>query len=590
MKIKVSNYIINFLEKNNINTVFSITGGFAMHLNDSFGKNKNFNIYYQHHEQACGYSAVGYSKTNNKICVVCTTAGVAATNAISTCLVAHQDSVPIFFISGQVKSTESIRKINNDKMILRHYAGADSDIISMVQPITKYSYEILNINEINEVLILAMKNLINGRPGPVWLSIPVDIQGMLIDDIDIPIISKEIINDLTNIDILDNVKKLLIESERPIIIAGNGIKLGGCNDKFLKFLNDYRIPVVVSFHGTDLIETSNELFIGKIGLIGDRSGNFAIQNSDLVISLGCRMAQGIIGYRSEWFAREAKIIYIDNDQNELEKNNLKYELKINMDLNIFFDNFNFNLKSYENWINKCNYWKNKWLYETPPKNDSIINPYSALKILFDRAPENKVIISTSGSIITNVWHMINIKKGDKFIISGQGDMGFELPASIGSIIAEKEKIVIPIMGEGSFQLNIQELQTIIQYKLPIKILIFNNASYGAIEITQSNFFNAKFGVDLSSGISFPDTQKIANAYSIKYISAVKEEELENSINEFLNYKDTIILEIFCCIQGRYPRMSAIKNDDGTFTNRLFEDMDPFMDREEFKKEMIVKIV
>jgi len=590
MKIKVSNYIINFLEKNNINTVFSITGGFAMHLNDSFGKNKNFNIYYQHHEQACGYSAVGYSKTNNKICVVCTTAGVAATNAISACLVAHQDSIPIFFISGQVKSTESIRKINNDKMILRHYAGADSDIISMVQPITKYSYEILNINEINEVLILAMKNLINGRPGPVWLSIPVDIQGMLIDDIDIPIISKEIINDLTNIDILDNVKKLLIESERPIIIAGNGIKLGGCNDKFLKFLNDYRIPVVVSFHGTDLIETSNELFIGKIGLIGDRSGNFAIQNSDLVISLGCRMAQGIIGYRSEWFAREAKIIYIDNDQNELEKNNLKYELKINMDLNIFFDNFNFNLKSYENWINKCNYWKNKWLYETPPKNDSIINPYSALKILFDRAPENKVIISTSGSIITNVWHMINIKKGDKFIISGQGDMGFELPASIGSIIAEKEKIVIPIMGEGSFQLNIQELQTIIQYKLPIKILIFNNASYGAIEITQSNFFNAKFGVDLSSGISFPDTQKIANAYSIKYISAVKEEELENSINEFLNYKDTIILEIFCCIQGRYPRMSAIKNDDGTFTNRPFEDMDPFMDREEFKKEMIVKIV
>jgi len=561
-----------------------------MHLNDSFGKNKNFNIYYQHHEQACGYAAVGYSKTNNKICVVCTTAGVAATNAISACLVAHQDSIPIFFISGQVKSTESIRKINNDKMILRHYAGADSDIISMVKPITKYSYEILNVNEINEVLILAMKNLINGRPGPVWLSIPVDIQGMLIDDIDIPIISKEIINDLTNIDILDNVKKLLIESERPIIIAGNGIKLGGCNDKFLKFLNDYKIPVVVSFHGTDLIETSNELFIGKIGLVGDRSGNFAIQNSDLVISLGCRMAQGIIGYRSDWFAREAKIIYIDNDQNELEKNNLKYELKINMDLNIFFDNFNFNLKSYENWINKCNYWKNKWLYEMPPKNNNIINPYNALKILFDRAPENKVIISSSGSIITNVWHMINIKKGDKFIISSQGDMGFELPASIGSIIAEKEKIVIPIMGEGSFQLNIQELQTIIQYKLPIKILIFNNASYGAIEITQSNFFNAKFGVDLSSGISFPDTQKIANAYGIKYISAVKEEELENSINEFLNYKDTIIFEVFTCIQGRYPRMSAIKNDDGTFTNRPFEDMDPFMDREEFKKEMIVKII
>jgi acetolactate synthase-1/2/3 large subunit len=592
MKVKVSDYIVNFLEKNKLNTLFTITGGFAMHLNDSFGRNTNFDIYYQHHEQACGYSALGYTKTNNIPSIVCTTAGVAATNAISPCLVAYQDSVPILFISGQVKSTESIRKINNKKMKLRHYAGADSDIISAVSEITKYSYEVLDVSEIKEVLINAITHLINGRPGPVWLSIPVDIQGMLIDDTDIPVIEKITNFDLSNNADLENIYFLLNSAERPIIIAGNGIKLGNCHDKFTKFLDKYNIPVVVTFHGTDLIETDDSLFVGKIGLIGDRSGNFALQNSDLVISFGCRMAQGIIGYRAEWFAREAKIIYIDTDINELEKDNLTYTLKLNMDLNIFFDNYNFNMKNYSNWIEKCEYWKKLWQFETPPNmlNTNIINPYHALKIFFNKAPHNKVVIVSSGSIITNVWHMANIKSGDKFIISSQGDMGFELPASIGACIAEKNKMIIPIFGEGSFQLNIQELQTIVQYKLPIKILIFNNAAYGAIEITQTNFFKTKFGVDTISGLSFPDTEKLAKAYGIKYIGAKTNKDIEEKINEFLNCSRAVILEVFCCIQGRYPRLNAIKNDDGTFTNRPFEDMDPFMDRDQFKKEMIVKIV
>ena len=593
MKIKVSDFIVNFFFKNGINTLFTITGGYAMHLNDSFGKNNNYNIYYQHHEQACGYSAVGYSKTNSKPCIVCTTAGCAATNAISPCLVAHQDSLPILFISGQVKSNESIKAINNEKMKLRHYAGADSDIISMVTPITKYAYEILDISEIENVLIECVKNLINGRPGPVWLSIPVDIQGMFMEYTEIPIIEKDIKDQIPEMDKLEKISQLLMNAERPIIIAGNGIKLGNCNNKFTNFLNKYQIPVVVTFHGTDLIETDNKLYSGKVGLIGDRSGNFAIQNSDLVLSLGCRMAQGIIGYRADWFAREAKIIYIDNDQNELEKENTHYDLKLNMDLNLFFDYYNFNIKNYDLWLNKCNHWKKKWYFETPSNlsDNNGINPYNFLKIFFQKAPENKIILGSSGSIITVVWHMVNIKKGDKFIISSQGDMGFELTASIGAAIAEKDKMVIPILGEGSFQLNIQELQTIVQYKFPIKILLFNNGAYGAIEITQNLFFKSKYGVDLNSGLSFPDTEKIAYAYGIKYISVKSNECIEEVISQFLNFTNLpIILEVFCCIQGRVPRLNAIKNEDGTFTNRPFEDMDPFMDRQEYEKEMIVKMV
>jgi acetolactate synthase-1/2/3 large subunit len=593
MKIKVSDYISNFLIKNNINTIFSITGGFAMHLNDSFGRNNNFNIYYQHHEQACGYSAVGYTKTNNIPSIVCTTAGCAATNAISPCLVAHQDSLSVLFITGQVKNNERIAFMNNEEMKLRHYAGADCDIISIVKPITKYCYELDDINNVEEMMCNAIKNLINGRPGPVWLSIPVDIQGFLMEDKEIPIITKDILNQSVNINDIQNINNLLINSKRPVIIAGNGIKLGNCNDKFKKFIDKYNIPVVVTFHGTDLIESNDSNYFGKIGLVGDRSGNFVMQNSDLLISFGCRMAQGIIGYRPDWFAREAKIVYIDNDENELKKDNLKYDFKINMDLNLLFDNYNYEAIDYKDWKDKCTHWKNKWLFELPLNTKDIenkVNPYIVLKKFFDIFPENKVILCSSGSIITNVWHMTNIKKNDKFIISSQGDMGFELPASIGSAIANRDRMVIPIFGDGSFQLNIQELQTIMQYKLPIKIFLFNNSAYGAIEITQTNFFKNKFGVDKESGISFPDSEKIANAYGLDYISIHNESEIENKLIEFLNNKNSVICEVFCCIQSRSPRLNAIKNDDGTFTNRPFEDMDPFMDREEFKKEMIVNIV
>jgi acetolactate synthase-1/2/3 large subunit len=591
MKIKVSDYIVDFFYKNGIDTLFTITGGFAMHLNDSFGKHGKYNIYYQHHEQACGYSGVGYSKTVSKPVIVCTTAGCAATNTISPCLVAHQDSLPVLFISGQVKSTESIKAINTETMKLRHYAGADCDIISMVKPITKYAREILNISDLNSILIEAFKNLINGRPGPVWLSVPVDLQGLLMDTIEIPIIQKDIIGAVVSSNDLQLIHNEIIKSERPLIIAGNGIKLGNCIKQFNDFIEKYNIPVVVTFHGTDLIETDNPLCAGKIGLIGDRHGNFTMQNCDLLISFGCRMSQGIIGYRDDWFTREAKIIYIDNDPNELEKTNLNYHFKINMDLNLFFDNYNFSAKDYSSWIQKCLHWKTKWLFETPNLSDENgINPYYALKEFYTIAPENKITIVSSGSIITNAWHMSRIKSGDKFIISSQGDMGFELTAAIGAQIAEPEKMVVPILGEGSFQLNIQELQTIVQYKLPIKILLFNNGAYGAIEITQTNFFNNKFGVDESSGLSFPDSSKIASAYGLKYIGVRKNNDFKSCLEEFINCKEAIILEVFCCIQGRYPRLNAIKNDDGTFTNRPFEDMDPFLSREEFVSEMIVKII
>lgn len=594
MKIKISDYVVDFLQKNGMDTLFTLTGGFSMHLNDSFGKHGKYKIYYQHHEQACAYSATGFTKTNSKPCVVCTTAGVAATNAISPCLVAYQDSLPILFISGQSKSIDLTRTLEkeNQGMKLRHYAGQDCDIISMVKPITKYAYEITDIHEIPSVLENAIKYMINGRPGPVWISIPVDIQGYFMEEEKIPTIEKDVISQLPNYEDLNQINELLMVSKRPIIVAGNGIKMGLCNEKFRLFLEKYKIPVVVSFHGTDLIESDNLLCVGKVGLIGDRAGNFALQNSDLIISLGCRMSQGIVGYNMNTFAREAKIIYIDNDENEVEKKNINYTFKTNMDLNIFFDNYNYDVNVCNDWVDKCNHWKNKWQFELPENinDEKGINPYFALKTFFRVAPKNKIIICASGSIITNVWHMVNVKEGDKFIISSQGDMGFELTASIGAQIAEPEKMIIPIFGEGSLQLNIQELQTIVHHKFPIKILLFNNNSYGANVITQSLYFKNKYGSDNESDLSFPNSEKIANAYGINYICARKNEDLEQVFENFLNSKGAVICEVFSCVQQRVPKLSAVKNDDGTFTSRPFEDMEPFLSREEFEKEMIIGIV
>ena len=335
MKVKVSDYIVNRIRDIGCDTVFSLTGGFAMHLNDSFGKNDAFKVYYHHHEQACSYAAVGYTKLLTKPSVVCATAGVAATNCISPCLIAYQDSVSVIFITGQVKSLDAIRTINSRSEVkLRNYAFSDCDIISAVTDITKYSYEITSVSEVQSVVHDALTALTTGRPGPVWLSIPVDVQGLFIEDTPLTIISTPPIwADISK------VYSMLSSAERPVVIAGNGISLAGCRESFLDFIHAHQLPVVTSFLGIDLIETASPYFVGRVGIYGDRAGNFAVQNSDLLIVLGCRMAQGVVGYNPNTFARAAKVVYVDIDNDELSKDNIRCSLAIHMDLTTFFKEF-----------------------------------------------------------------------------------------------------------------------------------------------------------------------------------------------------------------------------------------------------------
>lgn len=583
MKVRVSDYIVKVLESYGIDTVFGLTGGFAMHLNDSFGKS-SFKAYYNHHEQACGYAAMGFTKTKNVPSVVCTTSGIAATNAISPCLDAYQDSVSILFLSGQVKSFDTIRAINaKTNHPLRNYAFSDSDLISMVSGITKYSRELTCVEEVKSVVQAAMTALTTGRGGPVWLSIPLDIQGALIDE-EVPY--RSVAPCSSDIDLSD-VYALLETSTRPVIIAGNGIKLANCRETFTSFVETHRIPVVTSYLGADVIESASPYFAGRVGIYADRCGNFAVQNSDLLLVLGCRLSQAVVGYNPKTFARAAKVIYVDIDPSELAK--ADYHCKVFADLGVFFSSFSASTPDYSAWFAKCQHWKAKWLFELPP-DTADINPYHAVKRLYERLPENKITTTGSGSIAIIVNQLVNIKKNDVFIWSGHGDMGTDLPMSIGSHLADPSKAYVLFTSEGTLQFNIQELQTIVHHNLPIKIIVFNNASYGAIEITQKTFFANKFGVDKASGLSFPDTGKIAAAYGIQYMSVREKTDLEGAIDQFLKTTGPVIFEIFVCIQARTPKLSARKNEDGTFTSLPFEDMEPFLSREEFNAEMIVPIL
>jgi acetolactate synthase-1/2/3 large subunit len=597
--MRLSDYICNFLYEKNINTLFSVTGGFAMNLNDSFGilerEKEDFEILYQHHEQASGYSAVGYSKLKSKPCIVCTTAGSAATNAVSPCVDAYQDSVPILFISGQVKSNETTSYLKKEKNIdLRHYSGAEVDIISIVKPITKYAVQINDKKDIKFIMEKLYYELTNGRLGPVWLSVPSDIQSQILtDDIEYPVFKQTNYEEYDLSKLLD-LKELFKKANRPMIVMGNGIRLSNTVDKFRKFIDEYKIPCVATFFGADLLENSNDMYVGRIGLVGERSGNFAVQNCDLLISLGSRMAQGLVGYNSQWFAREAKIVYFDIDEEELKKENVKYELKFKMDLRIFFDNIVLDKKEknteYNNWIKKCLHWKNKWFGDIPKDVDDVngISPYYFLNKFCKKAPSNKVMITSSGSIYNIIWHSNIVKKNDRYLISSQGDMGFELPAAIGAQIGDKKKTIFPVIGDGSFQFNIQELQTIKHHKLPIKILLFNNLGYGAIYMTQEGFFKNIFGTSTESGLSFPNFKKIAETYNIDYYYIEKNEQIESNLEIIFNNPNACIIEIKVKIEVRHPKLGAVKNDDGTFTGQPYENMVPFLDKEELENEMIIK--
>lgn len=584
-------------DKVGIRNVYMLTGGGAMTLNDAVALHGKFRVICNHHEQACAMAAVGESKYTNTPSLVIPTTGCGGTNTITGLLDAWQDNLPVIFVSGQAKTSETSA---TSAARPRQFGVQEADIISMVKSITKYSIMITDATEVNYHLEKAVHLATSGRPGPVWLDIPLDIQGKEFDAAAQKQFSLSELADEPKIsataDELNVFKKYLAEARRPIIIAGNGIRLGNAVAEFHEFLKVTAIPIVASYLSVDLIASDNDLHIGRLGVKGDRAGNFAVQNSDLIIVWGCRLSVALTGYDYASFGRAAKIVVIDIDPREHAKNTVRIDRLIAADIKSFLTDLNrgnVELNDLTNWKQSCLRWKQKWPICSPEylQETDGVNMYHFMDRLKEFSAENAAIVSDAGSAYYVCSQATKIRGAQRYITSGaQAEMGFTLPAAIGVSIANPDAQIIGITGDGSFQSNIQELQTIVQNRLPIKLFIWNNHGYLSIQATQRKFFNERYiGTDAASGVSFPEIKKIAAAYGIQYRLITGVNDLDAGIRETLDCEGPVICEVLCPkYQEVIPTLSSQKLPDGRMVSKPIEDMYPFMDRDEFLSEMIVQ--
>ncbi len=595
MKVRVADVIVDFLIENKIKSVFGLMGGGAMFLNDALAlRKKDIKTIFNHHEQASAMAAVGYSKyTNNSSAAIFTT-GCGSTNSITGVLDAWQDNLPSFFISGQVKRKETSRNKKNIK--LRNFGVQEADVISIVENITKYSVMINDPESIYEELNKAYKIAKSDCPGPVWIDVPLDVQSSLVKkkkwtfNLDKNLISKKKLNKFTN-----KILNLLNKSQRPVIIAGNGIRLSSTIKEFNLLIKKFKIPVVSSYLGIDIFPNSNKLHYGTLGTKGNRLANFVIQNSDLVISMGCRLSVPLTGFQYETFAREAKICVIDINSDEHKKNTVKIDHFFKLDLKHLIPNLvscNLN-RNFKEWTNTCNKWKKLWpTIEDNHDDKNGINLYSFMNILNKNLRDRCSVIADAGSAGYVSAQSLKIKSNkQRFIMPGaQMEMGFSIPCAIGVAEANKKDIVYAITGDGSFQLNIQELQTISHYKYNIKLFIWNNSGYLSIKSTQSRFFKGRdIGAGPKSGLTFPEIEKIAEAYKIKYKKISTKKQLNSLLQKHKVQDGPEIIEVICPeIQEIIPTAATKTLDDGSLVSSPLEDMYPFMEDKLFKENMIVK--
>jgi len=588
-----------FLKKNGIDQVFTVTGGGSMFLNKAFNDTFN-NICYMHHEQACAMAAEGYARIKNKPALVNVTSGPGGLNALNGVFGAFTDSIPMIIISGQVKNETLVRSYDDPK--LRQIGDQEAKIEEIVKPITKYSISIKKTIELATELPKAFNLAISGRPGPVWIDIPSDIQ---MDKKKINFTIKKKLNYKINKNLLKKILKLnhyLDRSKKPLILAGTGVRLSSTNRELLSFSKKFSIPIATAWTH-DLITSNSKYFAGRPGTIGTRAGNFCLQSCDLLIVLGSRLNIRQVGFNFSSFAKNAKIVHVDVDESELNKFYLNTHLKIKIDLKLFFkyvlkfkasDKIKKNFK----WLNFCRkisakYSVKKEIFAKDKPN--LLNPYKALFKLSDYFKENDAIVCGNASACIIPFQTIEIKKGQRlFSNSGSASMGYDLPAAIGAAIASKNKKnsrIICFAGDGSLQMNIQELQTLKSLELNIKIFLINNDGYLSIKSTHLNFFGESFGCNSKGGIDFPSFHKIAKAYGLESC-VVKDMKSLLSLKSKLDKTKPLFVEIMVDKEQEFcPKLKSRIDDNGKFITPELDDMYPFLPQQTLKKiQMTAKLI
>ena len=592
MLIKVSQYIADELVKWGITEVFTITGGGAMHLNDSFGHHAGLHCIYNHHEQACAIAAESYTRLSGKLAIVCVTSGPGGTNAMTGVLGAWLDSIPMFVVSGQVKRETTI---GSTMVPLRQLGDQEYNIVASVAPMTKYAKMLVEPNEIAYHLEKAMFLCRTGRGGPVWLDIPLDVQAALIDPEKLTHFEPSEYDDLMVPKVTSALAKTVLqkiaEAERPVIIAGSAIRLAGCHDLFIQLIDKLNIPVVTAWNAHDSLWNDHPLYCGRPGTLGTRGGNFVVENSDLLISLGCRLNIRQISYNYKNFAKLAYKIIVDIDQAELNKPTLSPDMKVHADVGDFIHellqvNDENNKDTHRNWLQWCRKTDAKYPVVLPAyyEKNKPLNPYIFMEKLFQELSDDDVIVTGNGSACVCSFQTAYLKKGQRlYTNSGCASMGYGLPAAFGASVARKGQRVICLEGDGSLQMNIQELQTVIHHRANMKIFILNNNGYHSIRQTQKNLFKAPLvGVSAENGISFPDHQRIATAYGLTYYKIDQVDHLHESIRQVINSEGPVYCEVALDPEQFFaPKLSSKVMADGTIVSPPIDDMFPFLDKEEY---------
>ena len=638
MKIRVSDYIAKRVVELGIQRAFSVTGGGAMFLNDALGHREGLKVLYNHHEQASAIAAESYARINDKMALLCVTTGPGGTNAITGVVGAWLDSIPMLILSGQVRYDCTARSTG---LGIRALGDQEFDICKSIECMTKYSEMVIEPMRIRYCLEKAVYLATSGRPGPAWLDIPLNVQSAFVEEDELigfdienfenggngykensPYMDKELDKNF-NKDILPkNLDKELIRkiiekirnSKRPVLNAGNGIRIGNAHKEFMELVEKLGIPVVVGWNSEDCLYDEHPLYAGRPGNFGDRAGNFAVQNSDLVLSIGSRLSLRQVGFNYKGWAREAFTIVNDIDKEELKKPTLHIDIPVHADCKVFIKDLLEELNDIEGslwsngeglkgktWIETVKYWREKYPVCRPEflenDNTKLANVYAFIKYISEQARENQITVVGNGSACVVGGHSYIIKKGQRFISnSAIASMGYDLPAAIGAYIANKDcerydEELILVTGDGSIQMNLQELQTIVHHKMNIKIFLINNGGYHSIRQTQSKFFSDKVMVGIgedSGDLSFPDMEKLAFAYGYPYVSAKTNSELKEAVEKAYAIEGPVIMEAFVTKEQNFePKSSGKQLADGRMVSPPLEDLVPFLSDEEMDENMII---
>lgn len=601
-KTKLSDYVISFLEKSGIKHVFLISGGGNIHLVDSVGNSKKISYVCNHHEQACATAAEGYARVTGEVGVCMVTTGPGGTNAITGVLGAWLDSIPMLVLSGQVK-----RELIGAGKGVRQLGDQEINIVDIVKPITKYATIVMDPLDIRYELEKAFYIAQSGRKGPVWIDIPLDVQGSFIEeDVLRKFNPSEIkLTHETNKKRIEQLVEKTLEkikhSTQPVLYAGNGIRLAGAEREFLELVNLLKIPILTSYAGYDLIPSSHTYFFGRAHAFGQRGANFILQNSDIFLSIGARLDIRTIGFTYKAFARAAFKIIVDIDKEELNKFIISPDLPVNVDAKEFIvemirqlkiTRFDLNISkwlSYGKELNKrypvvsAEFWKEK----------EYVNPYCFIETIGKYLKENELIVLSDGVGPLNCsYQALYIKHGQRIILNnGCAQMGFGLPAAIGASFASPNKRIICFEGDGSIQLNIHELQVMKHHNLPIKLFIYSNDGYLSIKNTQTNLFKGNYvAVNSKSGVSSPDFVKVAKAYGLKAVRINNHKDMEEKIKLVLDEPGPIVCDINAVRNLMLtPKLMARRDENGQFVSPPLEDMWPFLPRDEFKKNMTIPL-